>query len=239
MFPCEIFAAASYPYSKGYLGMHKRRRAEKAAAKTPSGEKVETPSSYWEELGKGDIGKICENSGARPYPPHGVLIPFLGEFILLDYSSRKIYSQGRGQWDEIRHPLLELIVLVYLLHAGPETILGEMVSEKDLKGGHFFTGPHDLKKEPILTRYGNDIEGFKSAAEKIGGMELARADAGYTFPALPKVPVYYLLWQGDEEFSPSLSILFDRSIERHLAPDAIWGLVNLVSDALLTGRPVT
>ncbi len=59
------------------------------------------------------------------------------------------------------------------------------------------------------------------------------ADAAYRLTPLPKIPLYYLLWEGDEEFKPNLSILFDRSIERHLSADAIWGLVILVSDALL------
>jgi len=45
--------------------------------------------------------------------------------------------------------------------------------------------------------------------------------------------LYYLLWEGDEEFEPRISVLFDRSIESHLSADAIWGLVALVSEALL------
>jgi hypothetical protein len=40
------------------------------------------------------------------------------------------------------------------------------------------------------------------------------------------------LWVGDDEFQPRLSVLFDRTIDQHLAPDAVWGLVNLVSDRL-------
>ena len=238
-FPCEIFTTASYPFSAGYLNMHERRRAEKPEARAPSGEPLSIPSAYWEELGRRDIKEVCENAGVREYAPQGILVPFLGEFLLLDHRLRKIYCQGRGQWDEIRHPLLELICIVYLLNVGPEGTKGEMVSEKDLKGGHFFTGPHELKKGPVLSRYGNDLKGFRSAAEKLGGIELDQGDAGYQFLPLPKIPVYYLLWEGDEEFRPGLSILFDRSIEKHLAPDAVWGLVNLVSDALLTGRAVT
>ncbi|MBW1838075.1 MAG: DUF3786 domain-containing protein, partial [Deltaproteobacteria bacterium] len=57
----------------------------------------------------------------------------------------------------------------------------------------------------------------------------------YKLSPLPKIPLYYLLWEGDEEFQPHLSILFDRSIESHLSADAIWGLVNLVSIRLLMG----
>jgi hypothetical protein len=51
----------------------------------------------------------------------------------------------------------------------------------------------------------------------------------------PKIPLYYLLWQGDEEFEPRLSILFDRSIEEHLPADAVWGLVKLFTDILVRG----
>ena len=70
---------------------------------------------------------------------------------------------------------------------------------------------------------------------KIGGEPQNLADAGFKILTFPKVPLYYLLWRGDEEFNPRLSVLFDRSVEKHLSADAIWGLVSLVSDALLTG----
>jgi hypothetical protein len=109
-----------------------------------------------------------------------------------------------------------------------------MVSVKELKSAHFFTGPHELKIQPLLDCYGNDLERFRKAAEGARGEVLDLADAAYMFQAFPKVPLYYLLWRGDEEFEPRLSILFDRSIEHHLAADAIWGLVNLVSDVLLS-----
>jgi hypothetical protein len=108
-----------------------------------------------------------------------------------------------------------------------------MVSAKELKTGHFFRGPHDLKTEPILDRYGNDLEAFKKAAENAGGVELGLADAAYRFMAFPRIPLHYLFWKGDEEFDPRLSVLFDRSIEYHLPADMIWGLVTLVSDAIL------
>ena len=86
-----------------------------------------------------------------------------------------------------------------------------------------------------MERYGKDLTGFKKVSERLGGEFLEMADAAYKFVPLPKIPLYYLLWEGDDEFQPHLSILFDRSIERHLSADAIWGLVNLVSGRLLTG----
>ena len=104
---------------------------------------------------------------------------------------------------------------------------------KDLREGHFFKGPHELKVAPLLDRYGNDAEGFKKAAEYLEGEPLDMADVAYKFLPFTRIPLYYLLWEGDEEFEPRISVLFDRSIEHSLPADAIWGLITLVSDALL------
>ena len=62
--------------------------------------------------------------------------------------------------------------------------------------------------------------------------ERRRADKLLVFP---KVPLHYLLWRGDDEFQATISILFDRSVEVHLAADAIWAITNLVSNLLLQG----
>jgi hypothetical protein len=110
-----------------------------------------------------------------------------------------------------------------------------MVSVQELRDAHFFQGPHQLEVRPLLQRYGKDIGSFKRVASALGGEALELADAAYKIWVFPKLPIYYLLWKGDQEFEPRLSILFDRSIEHHFSADAIWGLANLVSDILLKG----
>jgi hypothetical protein len=234
VFPCDRFTAGPYPYSEGFLNMQERRRKQGAEATTPSGDVLKVPVQYWEELREVDTERICEYASARNYPPTGLLLPFLKEYLLVDMENRCLRRQSHGQWERMENPLLELVCLVYLLNVGPQPLSHELVSVKELKSGHFFTGPHELKILPLLDLYGNDLERFKEAAEGARGEVLDLADAAYMFQAFPKVPLYYLLWQGDEEFQPRLSILFDRSIEHHLAADAIWGLVNLVSDVLLS-----
>jgi len=119
------------------------------------------------------------------------------------------------------------------LNAGSEPLSRKLASVKELKDFHFFRGPHELKVAPVVRRFGRDPDAFRAAAESLGGDVRDLAHVAYKLPAFPKVPLYYLLWEGDEEFEPRLSILFDRTVEEHLPADAIWGLVNLVSDALL------
>jgi hypothetical protein len=157
----------------------------------------------------------------------------LGREILVDRDEACLKSRKAGSWEKIAYPLLELLILVYLLKAGPDSLKNEMISVQELKDAHFFQGPHELRLGPLLDRYGSDPNGFTEAAKSLGGRPQDLADISYQIPALPKVPLYYLLWEGDEEFEPRFSVLLDRSVETHLSADAIWGLVNLVSDALV------
>jgi hypothetical protein len=235
-FPCERFRGGPYPFSEGFLKMQERRRERAGQALDPAKEKIKVPPEYWEDLKGKDFVTVCRNALATDHSPEGLLLRFLGETILIDLQKSALKISRHGMWETVNHPLLELLSLVYLLNASPEGLSNEMVSVQQLKTAHFFQGPHELNLAPLIRRFGDDVEGFKEAALKIGGEPQDLADAGFKILTFPKVPLYYLLWRGDEEFTPRLSVLFDRSVEKHLSADAIWGLVSLVSDALLKGR---
>ena len=204
----------------------------------PKNSIIKVPSKYWDDLKKMDMKQVCERSLVISHDSGRLRILFLNQDILVDIENRCLLRIYPDRDEKTDNPLLELVILVYLLNATPDLIRREMISVSDLKDAHFFQGPHTLKTGPVLKRFGGDIRGFKKAAESLNGEFLDLADAAYKFSPLPKIPLYYLLWEGDHEFEANLSVLFDRSIERHLPADAIWGLVNLVSNALLTaGEP--
>ncbi|MDY7034318.1 MAG: DUF3786 domain-containing protein [Thermodesulfobacteriota bacterium] len=210
------------------------RRRKSSSSKTPSGKHLEVPIQYWDDIIKKNRDEMCRNALTIQHP-QGLLLPFLKEYLLIDITNKCLFRQSGNQLQRIKNPLLQLLCLVYLLNAESESLYDEMISVHEFKTAHFFKGPHELKIRPILDRFGNDLSGFKRAAEAIGGDAVDMADMGYKFSAFPKVPLYYLLWKGDQEFGPSASILFDRSVEHHLKADAIWGLTQLISDALLMG----
>lgn len=214
--------------------MQEKKRKPTASPRTPTGEIIQVPPEYWEALAKRDIDTICQDSLATPHAPEGLRVRFLNDEMLIDIQKRRICKSVDNAWQKIDYPLMELVILVYLLNVKPAMLTQDMVSAKDLKDAHFFQGPHTLKVAPVLERYGNDLAGFKQAAQRLNGEPLEMADAAYKLLPLPKIPLFYLLWEGDEEFRPHLSILFDRSIESHLSADAIWGLVILVSNALMS-----
>jgi hypothetical protein len=137
-------------------------------------------------------------------------------------------------------PLMELVTLLYLNHVkGLHPIGKDIVAPQDLKEAHYFKGRHALRLDPLLERYGHDLHGFRQAAEHLRGEPMDMADAAYRLLPFPRMPVYYLLWEGDEEFEPRISVLFDRSIEEAFLASGIWALVSLTSTALLRGPDST
>jgi hypothetical protein len=213
--------------------MQERRRNETVQTLDPTKERVQVPIRYWEDLEKRDLATLCEHTLSTAISSEDLLVPVLGKEILVKRKNHSLIRKKRGEWEPVSYPLLELLILVYLNSAGPQLLSRELVSAQELKTRHFFQGPHELNLARVLRRFGLDLKGFREAAEFLGGEGQSLADAAYRIPVFPKVPLYYLLWKGDEEFEPRISVLFDGSIESHLSADAIWGLVALVSDALL------
>ena len=191
------------------------------------------PKEHWQDLKGLDLQKVCKNTGADLCPPERLRFAFLNETIFVNLKDESLYRSIAAYQEKIENSLFELITLVYLLNASAVSQSQEMIGVKELKDAHFFQGPHTLDFSPLLTRYGNDFEAFDRAAQQLQATQMDLADTAYKFLTFPKIPMYYLLWAGDEEFHPNVSVLFDRSIEHHLSADAIWGLVKLVNDKIL------
>ncbi len=195
--------------------------------------KVSVPSEHWSDLKAMSREKLCEHTGAKMEGSEGFFLHFLNKDLLVDMEESTIWQMEGDRRKESNNRLLELITLVYLLNAAEKTISGELIGVRELKDAHFFQGPHAIDVSSLLKRYGRDIDAFVEAAELLEGTPVHMADAAFRFLPFPKIPAYYLLWSGDDEFSPRLSVLFDRSIESHLTADAIWGLIHLITENLL------
>ncbi|MCK8600919.1 DUF3786 domain-containing protein [Desulfoferrobacter suflitae] len=235
-FPCDHFTAGPYPFSRGFLAMQERRRQEQPPALTHNKTPIQVPAEYWDSLESKNIADLCNFTLFSPHPPEGMTFRCLRDDVLIDIGSRCLKRLHPEGWIRLDDPLLELVTLLYLNHVNGLYPLGkDIVGPQDLKEAHYFKGRHALKTEALLDRYGNDLDGFKRAAQFLDGKARDMADAAYMLLPFPRVALYYLLWEGDEEFSPKLSVLFDRSIENYLSGSGIWSLVSYVSGALLRG----
>lgn len=186
--------------------------------------------ALWENLAQADPEDVCQRSGAQFDEAAGsYLIAFLQERYRIVPGSRAIEPVS-GPMPETSPSIdLQVILITYLLNAQEIPLTDKLVAGSSLKGGEcFFQGAHGFPLDPLLVQYGRDIEGFRDRGVSLGATEERYGDVGLRFAALPRVPVVIVLWGGDEEFPPRLSVLFDASIDQHLPLDAITGLVGEV-----------
>ncbi len=197
------------------------------------GSHLNVDAVYWEQVARRDRIALCNNTFFELVGPDQLQFRFLNEDVRVDLSGRCLLRCREGDWHMNDDSLLTLATVVYLKNISAVYPLGnDMVGIKDLKEGHFFAGPHQLRTAPLLVRFGNDPQAFRKAGAVLDGHPLDMADAAVRLLPFPRVPLYFLLWLGDDEFQPQVQVLFDRSIETCLPADAIWALVNRVAHAL-------
>ncbi len=187
----------------------------------------------WEDLERAPVEDVLRKTWTRREPGGDeYLVPLLDETYAVSPISRTI--RRGSEFLEVGGDFqTQLVLLTYLVRAGESVPIGDMITERDLKGGSlFFQGPHRLNTRPLLSRFGRDAAGFRALGQRIGGIIRDFGDASFTVSALPKIPLGFILYEGDEEFSPRMVVTFDRSIEAHFPPDVVWALVNVVVERL-------
>ncbi len=88
----------------------------------------------------------------------------------------------------------------------------------------FFRAVHSLKEELVLSSI-RKIEDLKEIVNYFNGKELEHADYSFYLEPLKGIKIAYLYWKGDEDFPPSLTILFDKLLTKHFMQDFVWGVV--------------
>lgn len=234
-FPCENFdgiGGSGYPYSKGFIAMQRRRRAMHEEAGRTENELV-IPEAHWQEIGKRGLEEVARCVGAQLADDGCMLLETLSQTLRIKLEHRSLEIEQRGKW--LPAPaLVAFVAAVHLANAKSVPLSGRWVSEKDLSCSEFFRGPHQLRTEAVLERFGNAAEDFVRAAIACGGVKTNDVgDAAVRLWVFPTIPVKLILWCGDEELGPSLTVMFDQSIDELLPGDGIWALVEMVCETLV------
>lgn len=212
--------------------MHGRRQNDTLKAYAPDGSHLEPAEEYWEAAGRRDAMTICNLTLFDRVGDGRFRFRFLDQPMEIDLTNRclkQLYDE-ENEGETVDDPLLTMVTVLYLKNVQQLFPIGQdIVGSKELKEGHFFSGPHEFRLAPLVHRFGEDREGFIRTCERLGGHPLDMADAAFRLHPFPRLALYFLLWTGDDEFKPRIQVLFDRPIEAILAADAIWALVNRVA----------
>ena len=125
-----------------------------------------------------------------------------------------------------------ILLLHYLIRADGNPLTGKWVAYKDIPGGLLYGGVFARRvTEPLQRRFGNSAKSFRETGLQSGGEPVEIGDGSFILHAFPRVPLQYVLWEGDEEFPPSVQLLFDASIDHYLSLEDM-----VVLGQVMTGR---
>ncbi len=167
--------------------------------------------------------------------PDGLAVALLGERKLVALSDGTV-TKERGGEEPIRTACL---VVQYLLRADGRPLEGVDLDFRALPSGFLYIGPFSGRSTGRLAReFGKEPSRLHSAAETLDARFLeGQGDLAFEVDVLPRVPLKVVLWQGDEEFAPSASILFDSSVEGYLDTEgAAIAAEILVTELVKRGR---
>lgn len=159
-----------------------------------------------------------------------ITILFFSEPYHLQFPQMEFYSPNKKMVSLVTRILL----LHYLIRSDGNPLTGKWVAYKDIPGGLLYAGVFARRvTEPLQRKFGKSAESFREAGTKSGGEPVQIGDASFILHAFPYVPLQYVLWEGDEEFPPSVQLLFDASVDHYLTLEDIVVLGQVTTGRLI------
>ncbi len=130
-----------------------------------------------------------------------------------------------------------LILLNYLSSAQPLPLAGEWLSYRDLPQGNVF---FPALKRDVLEKLAGYLQGcWEKLLQNQGcpGFVLIPGRADLTLEGwfAPRLPVRLLFWEGDEEISPAVQILFDATAAQQMHIEDLAALCYVIKDLIEKG----
>lgn len=191
----------------------------------------------WSGLAAQESSDVSTRARARAREDGTYELDVLNDVYRIDAHARNI-TRIHAPMPAIPELSPGLAAVMYLVAARDVDLAGEWVSPRELLGGHFFRGPHEIPVGRIVEHFGMDKRSFEIACQRRGGRPEPYADTACSFTLFPRLPVAVLLWLQDEEFPARASMLVDRTADQHLPPDALLAALSVMENALVAAAPV-
>jgi len=192
-----------------------------------------------EELAKiPDLEQQCRNSGAQ-YLKTGtqrvITLQYLNQPYQVTLPEVNVTRAGSQEAVPLK---AKVLILHYLIGAKGTPPADRLITFKELPEGMVYF-PTFAKRtlQPLTDYLGKEPHQLVETAKELGGYQVDYGDTAVTVNALPRVPITLVLWRGDEEFSPSASVMFNANISDYLPTEdviilcetIIWKLVKALT----------
>jgi hypothetical protein len=188
------------------------------------------------EVGKEEISKknplhLCRLSGGqfieKANEPDSMQIKFLNRMVTISWPDL-IFSQDSDKEIKIKEKIL---IVHYLNNAKREDLTEELIAYQEIPSARFYLSAFNARsRDPFIAAFGENPDKLPVVAQELFAAQRASmGDVSVTIQAFPKIPITFIIWQGDEEFPPNGTILFDSSIKDNLlSAEDISELVSMI-----------
>ena len=159
-------------------------------------------------------------------------VRFLADEYDIDLENRKVLSLS---CNAPAQAFVSILMLHYLKEriVGLPPVRGEWVAFQELVGGQ---GYYPVFKKRVIKRiekkYGKDPDALNDLVGRFKGKRSDLADVSVILEAFDNIPVLIEIWRADEEFGPSVDILFDKNIESVFCTEDIVVLSEFIASQI-------
>jgi hypothetical protein len=184
------------------------------------------PQPLWNDLGKRPPQQSAEAVGAA-WDGNAFKLPLIGTDYTVTPSDQRITKSHDPEHRVAYQTGVVLLTTLAVSSGVPPS--GRMAVPQELPGGRmFFTGAHAPATPPLERAFSSDPDRLIAHALKLGGEMIQGADVAVLIPGLPYVPLYVLLWEGDNE-SPARAVIgIDDRALFHLDLAGVFALTNIL-----------
>jgi hypothetical protein len=178
-----------------------------------------------------DFDEQCRRAGLE-LCAEGARLWFVNREFLVRRQGLELEPLDQGPPPELWE---RIIALHYLIHADGSPDAGELITYKQVPDGAPYYAVFQRRTSAILlSAFAGRFPALLAAAEKLGGEEVkGHGDLAFKVRALPRVDYLFVLYDGDDEFPPEITVVFDSSLMRRLSAEDITVLCQMICLKLL------
>ena len=166
---------------------------------------------------------LTYDQSAMPVSMDGdfLFLRFCGSDYRICRSSGHLFRRVGEDWHPADSHGEVLTVYDYLCDAKPGRAPAREAVSMAFLGGHVHT---NLASAPGALELAIDRapDAFRRACEALGGTASPGGDICYDLDLFPDLPVQLRFWHADEDFPPSLDLLWDRNTLQFLRYETTW-----------------
>ena len=185
-------------------------------------DKYENLSNYWrEKVYEIDFEVKYKELNLDGYNEYNLPIRYYGIDYIMDRKTFEIYKKSNPK--EYISTQIKFAIYHLFYFSKPKPLNSNIfIPLYEIKKAAPF---YNAFKNTVITKFEESFNGklsdLKMIIEDLGFLTIPESDFGFIAPAFSCMPIKFLFWDGDEEFSSQGNILFDKNITDFIHEETI------------------